>query len=625
MRRRGLILLAAGLAATVAAVLVIREGWPGADSLDPQPIRLTKFAADGVLLPAPGEVPPAPGSIDTKAGPRRLQLRWGPAVQGVAPRGAVGYEVRWGEHPDKLDRQRLIAEPAVQLDGLDNGRQYTVDVRAIDSFGRRSAPSRAIGIPKAGDPAPLSFVDDFDGDRLPDPARWQLANRGACAFAGAGLDDERHRLTVTGSCGAESTQLRARTPVTVDGGNATVAVDTTAPGPQGTLTIDLVPGPAEMIGGPSDAAAGADPTLPPGTVRARISAQHNADGSESTVAGVLHSPEMASDAQLVSVPHQLIGLTQRFTVDIRPDGVHLSADGSEITHVNIHPQWTQATLLIGFQGPAGNQWRAAVDRIAFTGGRTPDYTTPPALTVHEPGSAFYPATNLRQVSGVDGARLLLTLAPTQATDLSGLTATIGDTTVPVLPAIPGTTPTPGVRYPAYADFPAAAVRVDSNDHLDAGLNLANPAVDLVHADLELIPTPGTKPQRRDQPPPNALPLQPLAAPPVSTLLGAAGKPIPSGEPVPRGRAVLDVRLDGLGGQQFTGDLAGLAGVEVLLDGKLIATLPTAEQGPGVAGNWRFAVDMTRLSAGPHSIEARSVAVDPTIKEGASFVSFLVAQ
>jgi hypothetical protein len=241
--------------------------------------------------------------------------------------------------------------------------------------------------------------------------------------------------------------------------------------------------------------------------------------------------------------------------------------------------------------------------------------------VHEPGSTLPDTT--QALTGVATARLLLTLVPRLAR-MDGLSITVGGSAVPLLPAVPGTVPGTGIRYPVFADLPVAALRTDSNDQVHLGLNLPGGFADVVHADLELTPVPGATQERRDQRRQTSLPLRPLAAPPVAALRTAAGNPLPEGEAMPRGRAVLDVRLDGPGGQQSTGDLAPLAGIEVLLDGRLIATLPTDAEGPGVAGNWRFSIDMSRLAAGPHTIEARSVAVDPTIKEGASFTSFLVA-
>jgi hypothetical protein len=107
------------------------------------------------------------------------------------------------------------------------------------------------------------------------------------------------------------------------------------------------------------------------------------------------------------------------------------------------------------------------------------------------------------------------------------------------------------------------------------------------------------------------------------LLDASGTPIPQLQDVQRGRLVLDVSADALTAQRATGAVAGLAGVEVSIDGKALAGIPTAAEGPGVGGDWRLALNTTDLSPGTHSIQVSAIGVDPNTASAVTYASFVI--
>ncbi|QTR05680.1 hypothetical protein J7S33_14660, partial [Saccharothrix algeriensis] len=145
-----------------------------------------------------------------------------------------------------------------------------------------------------------------------------------------------------------------------------------------------------------------------------------------------------------------------------------------------------------------------------------------------------------------------------------------------------------------------------------------------HVDLELTPAPGPPPPpRRTAGDPPANGPEPDLARVVGTVLDAGGRPVPEGSPVPRGRGVFDLTLDGRSGERGAG-LAGLAGFTVRLDDERIATVPTDLGGPGVAGSFRLALDTGGLSAGPHTIEVRLYGAAADVRPSSAFVSFFLS-
>jgi hypothetical protein len=145
--------------------------------------------------------------------------------------------------------------------------------------------------------------------------------------------------------------------------------------------------------------------------------------------------------------------------------------------------------------------------------------------------------------------------------------------------------------------------------------------------LEVTYPPDARPERRpatDPPGPPPTGERHRLAHLSAEVLNAAGERLVAGEPVPHGRAVLDVRLDGLAGQRETGQLAGIAGIEVRLDNQLVAGLPTVTDGPALAGRYQFGLAASRLPPGAHVIEVRVLGAAAGTRPRGLWLSFQVS-
>lgn len=651
----------AGLLLVGGAVGLLRVAGQGQLSstapttLPPPPTSLSHYAAQGVLVPGPGAPPPGPGRLVVRAGPNRLQVTWGSAVRGGHdPVGAAGYDVRWGAGPGKLTGERLVAEPAVEIDGLADNASTTVSVRTVDAFGQRSAPSTTSGRPRA-DTATYSFRDDFHEAVVPDPRRWRLTSLDACTNAGR-AGGALGRLVVSDTCQGGQVTMRARTPFrlassAVNGELGRFTIDTDAPGEQGELDLDLVPGPVDLLdespAGPipnlTPDAAQDDPSLPPGTVRVQITTTVGPASASAQVLVAPGTPRIAATGQrFAAVPLPRTGLSQRWDVVLRTDGIQVWCDGVEVAAGNVVPAWSSATALIGFGGPVTGDLNAAVNLVGFAGAPSsaPALLAPPDVQPHAvalpESNPVTPATpGLPAIGGAAGAQLRLTLLPvagaaqTPVWNGSGpapsFQVEVDGRRFPARPAIAGTPLLSAVRYPMIADLPpdvlvpqagAIPVVVLTNLPMTGPVNF-----EVLSGDVELALSPGTKPTVPR--PTNAARVPAALAVPTVTLLDAGGLPLPANQPLPGGRVVLDLVLDGPGGERLTGQVAGLAGFDVWLDGTKLATVPTTEGGPGVAGEWQIALDTGTMPPGQHTIDMHGFSTDNAVASVSAAVTFTV--
>ncbi|GLZ32488.1 hypothetical protein Lesp02_46760 [Lentzea sp. NBRC 105346] len=576
MDRRRVVIVAAAVA-LVGGVVVMRTA--GSDDApkqpkQPPPTSVTAYAADGVLIPSPHDRPRTPSNVVTRSGHHRLKITW----DGDAP----GYEVRWGE------RVRYVTPPAIQLDGLDNDREVKIDIRAVDAFGQRSQPVSTAGTPHA-DNASYEFVDRFDGDHTPDPARWRFAKRTDCARATPGDGDDHDRLIITSSCATNVVSLRSRTPF-VRAEESRFVVETDAAGGGGELLLDLVPGPVSIQ---SDA-------VPPESIRLKVTT----DASGNSLV------ELFPNGSSQSLPHAVPGISVRWELVLTPGGVRAERDGVPVATSPYVPSWQSATALVGLAALAGDSTRVGVDLIGFRGGKTdtPTLVPSPPIDVQVTSSAP-PAPPKPAVVG--GGQLRIALVPAEAQDPQ-MKLLIGGAELTLKPAVPGTPWQPGVEYQAIADLDSVPTP------LNAALRSAT-RVQVTHVDIELFPEPGARP-----PSPGPTVTDPLRsrdkmlARPRVDLLDASGQPMGEGAAVPRGRLVLEVRLDSL-----SGSVSGLAGFDVRLDDSRIATVSTTADGPGVAGRWRISLNTATLSQSPHTIELRAFSTDPGVATESTYVSFLL--
>jgi hypothetical protein len=139
-------------------------------------------------------------------------------------------------------------------------------------------------------------------------------------------------------------------------------------------------------------------------------------------------------------------------------------------------------------------------------------------------------------------------------------------------------------------------------------------VEMVAADLEMTPGPKTRPPGPADASAGAglVPVPAQLALLTARVLDASGQPVPIGKALPRGRAVLEVTMDGLAQQRAAWVLAGLAGFKVWLDNNELVAVPTALAGPGVGGTWRIAFDQNQATAGSHTIDVRAYGAAPGV-------------
>jgi hypothetical protein len=452
--------------------------------------------------------------------------------------------------------------------------------------------------------------------------------------------------------------MRARTPFRLaaapnaEGKLGRFTIDTDAPGEIGELDLDLVPGPVDLLDesppgpvlNPSPNSAQDDPDLPPGTIRVQITTAAGPATASAQVLVAPGTPRIPADTRrLTAMPLPMTGLSTRWDVVLRTDGIHVLCDGVEVAAGNVVPTWTSATALIGFGGPVVGDLDAAVNLIGFTGGPTsaPPLLTPPDV---QPRAAAVPMDNpvtpaaagLRPISGDSGAQLRLTVLPVAGAPQTAVWNGSGPVPAfevevdgqrfPTEPAIPGTPLLSAVRYTLIAQLPpdvlvpqAGAIPVIVLTNLPA----SGPAnFEVLTADLELTLSPGARPTMPQPTKPNAPPAAALAIPSV-TLLDAGGRPLPPDQPLPQGRVVLNLVLDGPGGERQNGQVAGLAGFDIWLDGTKLATVPTTAGGPGIAGQWQIALGTGTMPAGQHTIDMHGFSTNNTIASVSTAVTFTV--
>ena len=653
----------AGLVLVGGAVVALRlaGGTPDVSAEpppQPAPTSVRPFSAEGVLAPTPGGPPEAPGPVQLVPGPRRIQLQWGSSLPGGHdPKGAVGYDVHWGS--GSLVHDMLVAEPHAELDGLQPDQRTEVKVESVDAFGQRSAPSLTVGMAEQEPPAGADnvLVDRFDGPMV-DTRRWQLASPSLCATGRSG----HGTLAIFSQCGQNAATLSSRTQLRLRlAGSAPGAelgrftIDTDAPGENGELDVDLVPGPVFMIDGAPDdpladvgpGTAAVDGNLPPGTIRVRIVAATGAGANApSDTVQVAAGPGTPHVAPVVRVPQAIpppeTGISARWDVVLRTTGVEVLRNGAYVGGGDVVPGWSTATPLVEFGGPSLDQQRYDVHMIGIGGAPT---STPPLIygpylnvagfPVVAPGSA---KSMISSTDDGPGSGLLLGMVvalPNTATSqvtvhgrAPRFGVRVGDVTYVATPAVPGTPLLPYVRYPVVAHIPASALR----GHRSLPVNLVADAptdypVQLRFASLELEITPGSGVRSGPRPaiPAGVTDQGPQLAGMDAQVLNASGVAPSGGGPLPRGRAVLVVTMDDVGTEQNTGEIAGLAGFVVTLDNKELVGVPTAVKGPGLGGTWDIAFDTAGLSSGPHTVDIKSFSTQRGVQFGETIATFVLGR
>jgi hypothetical protein len=571
---------AGGLVVLAGAVVALRNAdTPSTQkAATPPPVQTTvkEYADDGVLAPQVSGRPSTPKDLRVVPGPHRLQVTWNA--------DAPGYDVELRANGD-VQRTKLVTDTAAQFDGLDDV-EYEVQVRAVDAFGQRSDPAVKKDRPVTWRPdeSRYGIVDHFDGQFVPSASLWRLANNAACARMARGAGDDSRRLVISAACGSESVALRSRTPLRL-AQNASelgrLMIETDAPGTDGELAVDLVPGPADLIETSSRGG------LPPGTIRIRVTP------TALEIVGTQPIPLAKS--------HN--GISARWEFVFGSDGIHVLRDGTLLGSAPVVPAWTEATPLFSFTGPANGLNFVGVDAVGISGRNTPNLVMPPRVTT----TTGSPAAGTQPVGGQIGGQLRMTIRSYYGQTIPGpFSVEVAGRTFPAQPAVAGQVFEPGVRFPLVVDLPADAILTNDRGELAVGVHSADPAKapQVQHADIELTAEPNTlsmysmpEPERLRRP-------RPVLAGVTAALLDAAGGAIENGKPSPRGRVVLEVTLAG------SGDLAGVAGVEVWVDDKRIAGIPANHDGPGVAGRFRLALNTSAFQVGVRNIDIKAISTDP---------------
>ncbi|PRY42324.1 hypothetical protein CLV43_104154 [Umezawaea tangerina] len=613
-----------GLAVLAGIVVALRHAQ---SDPPPEPVLVPDFSAPYLLVTGPRDPPSAPDAVAVSGGPARIRVAWGSALPGRAdPAGAAGYEVSWhrdGEEP----RLRRVASPEVQLDGLAAGVDYAIGVRTVDAFGRRSGWTDAVG--RTGDDGDwrtglTGLLDDFDDPASTDPRRtgslWHLEGYRGCVNTG----NAGGQLVVEMNCGADSAVLRARRPLVlsdVDGVLGRVGVVTDAAGSRGLLTVDLVPGGPDQVGSTEVA----DPALPSGAVRVVVG---------DTGARVLTGPDVptAADPSSPGSSRRGTGVLHRIDVLVTTTGVRVLQDGGVIGTSGAVPTWREATVLIGVRGPQGRESRVRLDAAGFSGPRTDvrgvvEVPTTPAtqevLDLQDPAPGI--GVSRAPLRGATAARMRTTVAFAGPADPSGLVVQLGDRRIPAVatasaPVVDGVARL-GAAVTVVAEVPPDLLTADGPDSLTPfvlrmpGAHDAKGTVrsSYLEIDSTVDASPGPRatpsaPARVDELPPGTVEVRDQDDRPVAldTPLGAR-------------RVVLAIAVDGIAAEGATGSVAGVAGFQLRIDGRLAASVPTAREGPGVGGEYTVGVELGRLPTGKHTIELRVLPVDPAVAQRSTLV------
>jgi hypothetical protein len=582
-------------------------------------VKVERFAADNVVLPAPGRKPAPPARVVAVPEPEALRVSWADALPGgEAPSGAAGYEVRWepsnGNGTDRDFGTRLVATPDVRIAGLSD-REHVVEVRTVDAFGQRSEPALTLATPGENDEAREKLTGLYD--EFTDPAdygdRWHLSGYRGCVDVVA---ERGQGLPIELSCGADLAMLRAKQPMTLTAPNPSgelgrVAVWTDTAGTGGELTITLAPGPVDRVGADTQRAnrfPPRDAALPGGTIRVGV------DDGGVHVSAAPDVPGVATpDLEVFPAPRRGPNVTHRFEVVLTTAGLRVYQDGLLVAVAGVVPAWRSASVLLGFRGPERRRSRVHLAAAGFTG----PATAVPALVEMPVNAGTQRVLDLTEQSPQLGiartplqqataARLVATLLVAKGMNPNGVVMQFGDLRVPARPVVAAPSAEDGAALTVAADVPPALLGAKGADSITPFVLRAPGAsqqVRLVETYLQLTPAAGWTPPADPLEPPR--PAGADVAPSVDAVLcNSAGEPLTSAVIPPTGQIVLKVTLDASTSQWETGTIGGVQGFQVWLDGELAAGVPTRADGPGLGGQHALSIAVGGLAQGAHVLEVR---------------------
>ena len=196
------------------------------------------LATLATIAPSADAAPvPAPTDLRVVEDDHVATLEWNGhgGWQRTEPPGVGGYEVIWGRAGGRLTHRMISGVPAVQLQPLEHGVDYRVEIRSI---GRRGERSRPLASYVRSDPTRVNalrasmtaFFDDFNRPAgALDSERWSHA-WSACNTAkrnGSFVNDQLHAHTAlySGRCDRGQAVVRPRAALQLAGRTATIAFD----------------------------------------------------------------------------------------------------------------------------------------------------------------------------------------------------------------------------------------------------------------------------------------------------------------------------------------------------------------------------------------------------------------
>jgi hypothetical protein len=594
VERRRLIAVA-GVAVLVGAVAFLRAEAPPPVVTSSAPVDLTRFIDDRIDYRAEKQDLVAPSDLElTALDITSLRVMWTPTV-------GYGYEVRW------LDQVRLVVVPETELTGLTANDEITVEVRAIDAEGHRSAPSSVKAMPRllyddAWTDHLVAPVDHFDGPEALSSHRWRVLGDDNCLGLRSLPGAKRVEIT------CDNVELQSNMPLLLtepqpgnDGEVGRVMLTTDGPGTDlngldQELSITLLPEPFDDLPGPGLLNRPVPAQIPPGAVVLRVN-PYGASFSQ----GV----DVPTTSRVVPVSGRSIvpstGVRHRWELRILADAVVAMRDGEVLAATPAAVPWKSARARLGFHNAKGT----TIDTFGVGGNaENPRSTSVIKLgpAKHEPNATRLGTVPLARYAGAESLRVV---ANVRDNNNAPITVHLGDREVPAKPMFPsGTGPTMATMI--YADFPlpdpalgdSPELRLTSTTDLDAI------SVNVVVRDG------GQAPSRTSRRLDDLGPPVPGVAQPTLSVEHETDVSWPTQFP-PGGKVRLEVELNA----RYDHVIAPTAGIEVDLDGERVVTLPTSADGPSAGGRYEFWLDSSKLAAGGHVVTARVRPRDPSMQPG----------
>lgn len=602
---------------------------------------------------------PIPSSISVEQDDRNAILVWDGGVTQPSPSGVAGYRITWGLAGHPLTSVKLTTEHTIQLQPLQDGQNYEAQIQSVDSLGNLSTPSDRLAFHP--DPTRVNmlrqqmtgFFDDFNQSAGAfDELKWNTAYSACNDFSvnGAFINAQFHAHNMVGNLHgwSDRTQVvnRPRALFDFTGRVGTLVFDFDGVFRRDNWYLDMVPQLMDITGQVN--VGGQSPAHPGNYIRFWSNNQAlkiiyvNSQGVENTLAvsdgSTYPMPQLSSFRFIPNVRRHWVIHFSQTSAEIQINGTTVLKANFQLNYTRVIPMWTQiaynpikanfpVTMLhwdnFGFDGPrsgtasgGGNILQPAPVvthnyRIANDG---TDY-----VMVVAPQTASKTLVISDSIARARAVRLMFTM---MERNYSGYvwspndSVTINGTRF----SIPQPTSSTGLPSSSLVDYchPYCTVMYiprgvfqQGNNTLVFALNQAG--ILNIHAEFD-FPV-GSEP------------------PYTQTSLVAQGCDMPALQDIGPGATVV-----GVGAQKYlydaylntytvsgttpidvwvtstialaaTGSNPGVARVEILVDGQVVASQVTNAASPAPQVRWTFSLDTTQFTNGAHLLYVR--AYNPT--------------